>query len=452
MNTPICDFVRNYAASRPVRMHMPGHKGVSSLGFEQYDITEIDGADELFAPIGIIAESEKNASALFGAHTLYSAGGSTLCIQAMLWLIAQYAAEQSESNGKRPLILAGRNAHRAFVNAAALVGADIRWIFPHGGTFHSCRLTADDEQRLDEMIRRYHPTALYLTSPDYLGGMSDIAAVSKICKKHGVILAIDNAHGAYLKFLPQSLHPCDLGADICCDSAHKTLPVITGGAYLHINKNAPKIFAEKAKTAMSIFGSSSPSYLILQSLDAANAHMDEYAAALGKSLPIFDEIRQRVRNHGIEITGDEPLKITVVPKSFGYDGRETAEMLKSENIYPEYYDSDFAVLMLSPLCTDDAQRFADVLCSLPRRESKQAKKPPLCFPKAAMTPREALLAPSEVLPVDRCIGRVCAASVISCPPAIPLAVCGEVIDDDTAKCMKYYGIEECAVVITPIRD
>ena len=140
MNTPICDFVRNYAASRPVRMHMPGHKGADILGFEQYDITEIDGADELFAPDGIIAESEKNASALFGAHTLYSAGGSTLCIQAMLWLIAQYAAEQnkSKSESKKPLILAGRNAHRAFVNAAALIGTDVKWIFPLGGTFHSC--------------------------------------------------------------------------------------------------------------------------------------------------------------------------------------------------------------------------------------------------------------------------------------------------------------------------
>lgn len=453
MNTPICDFVRNYAASRPVRMHMPGHKGADILGFEQYDITEIDGADELFAPDGIIAESEKNASALFGAHTLYSAGGSTLCIQAMLWLIAQYAAEQnkSKSESKKPLILAGRNAHRAFVNAAALIGADVKWIFPLGGTFHSCRLTDDDEQRLDEMIRRYHPTALYLTSPDYLGGMSDLAAVSKICKKHGVILAIDNAHGAYLKFLPRSLHPCDLGADICCDSAHKTLPVITGGAYLHINENAPKIFAEKAKTAMSIFGSSSPSYLILQSLDAANARMGEYAAALGKSLPIFDEIRQRISARGIDIICGEPLKITVAPKSFGYDGRETAEILKANNIYPEYYDSDFAVLMLSPFHANDALRCADVICSLPRTEPKQAEEPPRCFPKAAMTPREALLAPSEVLPVDRCIGRVCAASVISCPPAIPLAVCGEIIDEDTAKCMKYYGVEECAVVVQIFR-
>lgn len=88
MKTPICDFVNNYAKSDAARLHMPGHKGVSVLGCESLDITEITGADELFAPDGIIAESERNASRLFGADTFYSAGGSTLCIQVMLYLLA----------------------------------------------------------------------------------------------------------------------------------------------------------------------------------------------------------------------------------------------------------------------------------------------------------------------------------------------------------------------------
>ena len=88
MSTPICDFVRRYRDSAAVRLHMPGHKGKPLLGFEPWDITEIDGADELFTPHGIIAESEAQASALFGAHTVYSTGGSTLCIQTMLHLTA----------------------------------------------------------------------------------------------------------------------------------------------------------------------------------------------------------------------------------------------------------------------------------------------------------------------------------------------------------------------------
>ena len=138
MSTPICDFVRKYSSSDPVRLHMPGHKGQPLLGFEPLDITEIDGADELFAADGIIAESEANASEIFGSRTFYSAGGSTLCIQAMLHLLAL------NSSAGAPFIIAGRNAHKAFVNAAALLGIGIRWIFPpSGGSYHRCAVTPE---------------------------------------------------------------------------------------------------------------------------------------------------------------------------------------------------------------------------------------------------------------------------------------------------------------------
>ena len=107
MTTPIVDFVRSYAQSGTARLHMPGHKGRSLLGFEPLDITEICGADELYAPEGIIAESEANATRLFGtAHSYYSTEGSSQCIRAMLFLALQGAPQ----NGKRPVLLAARNA------------------------------------------------------------------------------------------------------------------------------------------------------------------------------------------------------------------------------------------------------------------------------------------------------------------------------------------------------
>ena len=113
--------------------------------------------------------------------------------------------------------------------------------------------------------------AFYLTSPDYLGGMQDIAALSAVCDAHGVPLLVDNAHGAYLRFLPGgSRHPIDLGAAACCDSGHKTLPVLTGGAYLHLGPKAPVQEESTVRSALALFGSTSPSYLILQSLDACN--------------------------------------------------------------------------------------------------------------------------------------------------------------------------------------
>jgi arginine/lysine/ornithine decarboxylase len=126
MNTPIYDFVQNYIKSNTARLHMPGHKGVSFLGCEAFDITEIKGADELYAPDGIIKKSEENATRIFDTvKTIYSAGGSSQSINAMLYLAYQKADKQT-----RPFVLAGRNAHKSFIYALAKLDADVEWIYP----------------------------------------------------------------------------------------------------------------------------------------------------------------------------------------------------------------------------------------------------------------------------------------------------------------------------------
>ena len=445
MSTPICDFVKEYAERNAVRFHMPGHKGKKLLGFEKFDITEIDGADNLFAPRGIIAESEENAGRLFGCKTFYSAGGSTLCIQAMLHLTALYAF----SKGKTPFILAGRNAHKAFVNACALLGIDIGWLFPEGGAYHSCVLTP---QKISEEIEKAkrekgEPTAVYITSPDYLGNMADIEGMSAVCKKNGVLLCVDNAHGAYLRFLPRSCHPIDLGADICCDSAHKTLPALTGAAYLHIGKTAPQMFFERAVSSLSLFASSSPSYLILQSLDAVNEYLPEFQKQLSFFLPEVQMLKKTLSDRGFTLVGDERLKLTVAPKSFGYTGCELARILEKENIFPEFYDPDFLVLMLAPLCGKESlEKLENVLLSLSNKPAIKAFFPPIPRPERVLSVREAIFKDSEELPVSKCGGRICASAAISCPPAVPLVVCGERIDSNVIESFHYYGIESCRVV------
>ncbi len=442
MSTPICDFVRRYQESAAVRLHMPGHKGKPLLGFEPWDITEFDGADELFTADGIIAESEAQAGALFGAHTVYSTGGSTLCIQTMLHLTALYAA----SKGERPRILAARNAHKAFVNAAALLDIDVQWLYPDmDSSYVSCPVTA--EQVTQALKEQTDITAVYLTSPDYLGNMQDIQGIAEVCHRANVLLLVDNAHGAYLKFLPQSCHPMDLGADMCCDSAHKTLGVITGGAYLHISRTAPALLACQAKASMALFGSSSPSYLILQSLDAANDRMGELTRQVAEFLPIMDGLKNRLVAHGYELAGEEPLKLTLCPKSFGYTGTEIAGLLEHHGMYPEFYDPDHVVLMLTPYNdVDDLNRLETVLLSLSRKVPITAVPPTAPRPVPVLTPRQAILSESEVLPVEQCLNRISAAAAISCPPAIPLAVCGERIDRQVMDCFRYYGITHCAVV------
>lgn len=444
MSTPICDFVRRYTQGKPVRLHMPGHKGYPFLGFEPLDITEIDGADELFTASGVIAESEAQASALFGAHTVYSAGGSTLCIQAMLHMAARHAA----TNGERPVILAARNAHKAFVNAAALLDIEVRWLYPQTqDSYISCTVTADQvSHALQGRDRRI--TAVYLTSPDYLGNMTDIGEVAEACHKNGTLLIVDNAHGAYFKFLPDSMHPMDQGADLCCDSAHKTLGVITGGAYLHISHAAPAELHRLAKGSMSLFGSSSPSYLILQSLDAANDRMAVFKETLSAFLPQVERLKRRLSAMGYTFAGNEPLKLTLLAKTYGYTGQQMAGFLIAGGVYPEFYDPDYVVLMLSPANTgNELSRLEQVLDDIPRKTPILSKAPQLPHPSRALSPRQAILMPSETIPAEASIGRISAAAAISCPPAVPLIICGERIDEQTVRCLRYYGADTCEVIM-----
>ena len=129
--------------------------------------------------------------------------------------------------------------------------------------------------------------------------MADISALAAVCRRHGVLLAVDNAHGAYLRFLTPSRHPLDLGADLTCDSAHKTLPVLTGGAYLHIARTAPAGLEEGAKAALALFGSTSPSYLTLASLDRCNADLaGDYPARLAETVERMEALKKQIEEAG----------------------------------------------------------------------------------------------------------------------------------------------------------
>lgn len=446
MKTPIIDFVQRYKDNAPSRFHMPGHKGKAYLGPEPWDITEIAGADELYHPIGIIRESEENASSLFGsARTVYSTEGSSLCIRAMVYL----ALLDAKAQGRKPIIFAGRNAHKTFLSACALLDADVRWLYPQNGdSLISCAI---DGETLEKALieAKENPAAVYITTPDYLGNLVDVKALSAVCHRHGVPLLVDNAHGAYLKFLPQDMHPLTLGADLCCDSAHKTLPVLTGGAYLHISKNASSLFAENADRAMALFASTSPSYLILQSLDVCNAYLNcEYRERLTALIQKLDKLKSQLASHGYSLIGDEPIKLTLAPKSYGYTGDEVHDLLRHQNMECEFSDPDFLTCMFTPDSSDEEiQRLESALLSIPQKSAVSVHAPPLPHPERVLSIREAMLSPSVEIPVAEADGKILADAHMGCPPCVPIIAWGERINGDAIRCFQYYEIKTCRVLL-----
>ncbi len=448
MDTPIYDFVKKYSKSGFSRFHMPAHKGVSNtfLGCEPFDITEIYGADNLFAPCDIIKKSEENASSTFDTKkTIYSTCGSTLSIQTMLAL-----ACCENKSGETPVIIAVRNVHTAFVNACTLLDIDVEWVFSEYSFKESILTAKTSPQSIEKAIckSKKKPVAVYVTSPDYLGNVADISGISLICKKYKIPLLVDNAHGSYLHFLEKSCHPIHLGAQMCCDSAHKTLPVLTGGGYLHISRDADDIFAKRAKEMFSLFSTTSPSYLTLASLDLCNKFLDEQIKdKLSELIPFVKEIKV-ILSKKFQVLKSEPLKIVLSTINSGLYGYEIADILRKRKIECEYADKMHIVFMISPITeVSDLIYLKDELINirLPKISLERIEIPDFAY-KKGMSLKKAYLSEWEKVNVELAFDRICGKTVFTCPPGIPVCISGEVVSMEIIKILKMYGINEIYVV------
>lgn len=421
METPICDFVKEYADNGFSRFHMPGHKGRKFIGGEKYDITEIDGADVLSHADGIIKKSQENAAKLFGSGaSFYSTEGSSQCIKTMLAVVfADYRRkllhektdkpenlseakktdkseklcenkntsarpfceneiiEKPEAITERAYVLAARNVHKSMIDALALLDLDVEFIYPKDADSicvsmvtpadimeylekvsdnteikaEEIKKILDNAERDDiklsdteqknicgkENKRNTLPMAVYITSPDYLGNTADIEGISKVCEKYDIPLIVDNAHGAYQAFLDEekygNFHPIKSGAAICCDSAHKTLPVLTGGAYIHVSRKYKERFAPYVASYMTMFGSTSPSYLIMQSLDMCNRYIDEKIRhELSECIGRIEKTKKVLVENNVKIVETEPLKIVIDTAAAGMEGDKLAEEFRKHKI------------------------------------------------------------------------------------------------------------------------
>lgn len=443
IDIPLYRALIQHRKTEQASLHMPGHKGKADClaplaGILGFDVTELPSTGSLFDAEGPTLLAEEAATKAFKtAGTFFSAGGCTLCIQAMLRLIAP-------SGGK---IIMDRVVHRSAANAMALLNLTPIWVWPRqdAGPGLAGRIHAQDVA--DALQKNPDARAVYLTSPDYYGVMSDLHAICAQATKYQVPVIVDSAHGAHLFFLDRGLHPLSQGAAMCADSAHKTLPVLTGGAFLQIGDAR---YLPDVRDAMALFGSTSPSFPILLSLDLCRAWLEEQGeAALAETAAQAALLNAYARTRGFLAPEGQcdPLHLVWNTAHAGISGKQAAFHLREAGIEAEYADDAFLILLLSPFNTqEDFSRLRHAVKTMPTGTPFA----PSCLlpapPPIAMTPRDALLSSRERIPLWQAAGRIAAQVACPCPPAIPTVMPGESITEECATMLAQSGILEIQVV------
>lgn len=437
-DAPLYMALQNYVNQENSSFHTPGHKGRSDiLPLDlSFDLTELPETDSLFECDGAIRASEEKAAALFGAqYTAVSAGGCTLAIQGMLAAFAKAG----------DTVLFSRNLHRSAVNTAILLGLKPVWLMHRGdcGEGLPGRIAAEDVRAALE--RNPGAAAVYLTSPDYYGCLSDIAGISAVCRTFGVPLLVDNAHGTHL--VAFGLHPLQLGAAASACSAHKTLPVLTGGAWLNCNDERA---SQKIKSAMALFGSTSPSYLTMASLDLARAWLQsegrEAFRALAGTVAELRRLAEAV-SFGLPLGQSDPVRLTLLPANVGFTGDEAAEYFRNCGVACEHSDGAAVVFILTPFnSARDIARLRQAVAEFPVRAPIELPHHEPHLPECAMLPRAALERETALISTAQAAGRIAAEAACPCPPGVPVVMPGEIIDTKSVNILLNTGIRQIIVL------
>lgn len=433
LNTPFLDKIKTLAESQP-RFFVPGHKGNPQAipFFEEilpFDLTEITGADNLQNPEDTLLQSQKNMAQVYGAGaTLYSAGGSTSCIQAMLALYLQ----EGDS------VVMARNCHVSAVRALAFLNANPVWVYPENGV-----ITAT---KAEEALRESGAKALYITSPDYYGNIADIAALSEGCHRYGAKLLVDNAHGAHLILFGK--HPLSLGADAVAESLHKTLPALTPAAQLHLKDVADAPFA---KQMLNLFTSTSPAYPVLCSIDWCAGLLQERTQIEMAYQKVATAMQAIYQTHAhLCLPLQDPCKLTLAPQKAGYTADELLQKLQGNGIEPELSTAEYIVLMATGYNKkEDFDILQTVLQNFPLKpQTKNREKEAWgqSIPAQGCSIRSALFRKKSTIPTSEAEGKIAAQIVAPCPPGIPVLIPGEIIRKNDIKNLLESGIFTVEVV------
>lgn len=443
--TPLYTALQEHLGKKRASFHTPGHKG-RFLPHDLYelDLTELPDTDSLFEADGCIDAAEKAARELFHSQaTFFSAGGCTLCIQAMFRLAAP-------QGGK---VISSRVIHRSAVNTMALLGIEPVWVRPRpdAGPCLAGRLHPEDVKKALE--QNPDAKAVYVTSPDYYGVLADIQGLSAVCHAYDVPLLVDNAHGTHLALLGK--HPLALGADLTACSAHKTLPVLTGGAFLNVGDTeiSRKLdFAGRAKEAMALFGSTSPGYPIMASLDLARAWAMEQGQEVWEELAIrMAKIKETARKKGLLLPAGEtdPTRLAIGTLPVGMTGEEAGDFFRKKGVEPEHEDGAYLVCIATPFNTkEELDRLEETVLALPEANMSIKETPALPpLPPVRMMPREAVLAFQKSVPLEDAVGKIAGEAACPCPPGVPIVMPGEEITPEAILFLNNYGLRSIQIIL-----
>ena len=432
------DMLIKYAESSCIRFHMPGHGGAGQNGFlkdiYKFDVTENSGTDNLYSPNegGAVKKTLEKLRNTFGSKaSVISAHGATASIQAAVYSCVQL-------KGKRFFI--DRCSHASVINAMALCGCE----FEYFSSF-------DD---LSNRLEANNNSTVIITSPNYYGKMKDIGKYSSLCHINGCLLVVDNSHGSHLWWHGENLHPLLNGADFSVDSFHKTLPVLTGGAVLHSAVCEEKMMLDGIK----LFASTSPSYLIASSVDAALDFMNkEGPEHLSKLLNNISGFAEKIRESGIDreqFSICDPYRITLKSSKTSdglvYDMNEFCSFLEERNIFPEFSDKERCVLIPSVFSKDDDFAYlTDAVYGFISSASKTKDdspifKYPICERKIPIS--DAVFCTKKSLPVKETENMISGEIKYVYPPGIPIITPGEIISGDIVKILIDNNIHEIDVI------
>ncbi|MCD8239639.1 MAG: aminotransferase class V-fold PLP-dependent enzyme [Clostridiales bacterium] len=410
--------------------HMPGHKRNTDLF--RFDFTEIEATDDLHHPQGILKERMEKAAEIYGTlSTKFLVNGSTCGI------LAAVCALTKEGDS----ILMARNCHKSVYNAVLLKGLKPYYICPKTDEKGICGGISPKE--VEKALKESGAKLFVMVSPIYEGVVSDIKAISGVCKSFGCILVVDEAHGAHFSFYDKfPTSAVKLGADVVIQSLHKTLPALTQTGILHICSD--RIDKNEVFKSLSIFESSSPSYLLLSSADSCIDFMHS-----PKGQRFFDyywamltDFRKKARGYILDsdVIGKNHIFDLDPSRLVIFGGKEAAEAIRRQNIELEMENVLYSVAISS---VGDTQEGFDRLLKAfktfePLTEESIKGDFGIIKPKIILSPKEAEVRDSERIPLKASVGRICKEAVYIYPPGVPAVNKGEEITSEVLELISAY--------------